>query len=426
MRICVTTQKGEPMKKIRNYIMAMFEVYCREFKLVMKDAGIVLFFTFLPLAYPVIYSLIYNPELVKDVPMVVVDSDRSELSRELVRNLDACDQARVIGYAASLPEARRAMDSHACYAILEIPAGFARKVGRTETSPAVMYCDMSLLLRYRGFLVASTNVMQAMGAEIMTADINRIAPLAETITPTDLLPIDNVSMGNIRNGFDSFIMPGVIILILQQCIILAVGMAGGAKREKSSLIGYNPDNNSRYIFGTMIAQALCYFTILLLPAIYMVHYVPLMFKFPMAGNLLEELAFLLPMALASYGIGFAFQALITEREAVFVSWVVTSIIFLLLSGLIWPRCDMVPFWRWLSSLCPATWGVEGFIKMNANGASLSQVSHEYLMSWIVAVGWWIVAYAAQRWVVRPAIKAVNESSPSPAPTDGTTLEANAN
>lgn len=413
------------MKAIKRYLKAFYDVYCREFKLVLHDAGIILFFTFLPLAYPVIYSLIYNPELVKDVPMVVIDSDRSQVSRELVRNLDACDQARVIGYASDLPEARKAMDSKACFAILEIPEGFGKKIGRGETSPAVMYCDMSLLLRYRGFLVAATNVMQAMGSEIMTQDINRIAPLAETIVTEDLLPINDVSMGNIRNGFDSFIMPGVIILILQQCLILAAGMAGGAKREKPTLIGYNPDNNSRYIFGTMVAQMLCYLTIILLPAIYMIHYVPLIFKFPMAGNFWEELLLIIPLMVGSLGVGFTFQAFVTERESVFVSWVVTSIVFLFLSGLIWPRYAMAPIWRALSDICPATWGVEGFVKMNANGASLSQVSHEYLMSWIVAAGWWIVAYAAQRWVVRPAIRRANSAVTTPS-QDETEISATTN
>ena len=80
----------------------MFAVYCREFKMVTHDVGIILFFMFLPLAYPIIYSLIYNPELVKDVSMVVVDHDRTALSRELVRKMDACDQAHVIGYATDL------------------------------------------------------------------------------------------------------------------------------------------------------------------------------------------------------------------------------------------------------------------------------------------------------------------------------------
>ncbi len=388
---------------MRKALRNMFEVYCREFKLVLHDAGIILFFTFLPLGYPIIYSLIYNPELVKDVALVVVDHDRTPLSRDLARKMDACDQAHVIGYAADLSEARHAMNSHECYAILEIPEGFQRDNGRIQTGNAVLYCDMSLLLRYRGFLVAATNVMEDFSSELMTKKIDEIAPLAETVVGGDLLPIHNVSMGNIRNGFDSFIMPGVLILILQQCIILAVGMAGGAKRESARLVGYNPDNVAPSVLLTMIAQTLCYLTVLILPILFMLHYVPMIFHFPMKGDLVEIFAFVTPMVIASFGVGYTFQSIVMERESVFVLWVVTSVIFLLLSGLIWPLYDMPPVWRALSAICPSTWGVEGFIKMNANGATISQVSGPYINLWLVAAGWWIAGYCSRRWVVRPAM-----------------------
>lgn len=239
--------------------------------------------------------------------------------------------------------------------------------------------------------------MQAMGSELLAEDINALAPLAGTIVTGDLLPIENEPMGNIRGGFDSFIMPGVLILILHQCIVLAVGMIGGARREKSSLTGYNPHNNSRYVMGTMLGKSLCYFTLLIVPSIFMIHYVPMMFRFPMAGDIWQEMAFLLPMSFACFGLGFVFQAFVTERESVFVSWVVTSLIFLLLSGLIWPRYDMPPVWRALSDICPSSWAVEGFVKMNSNGASISQVGHEYLMLWILAVAWNATGYCAQKW-----------------------------
>lgn len=380
----------------------MFDVYCREFKLVTHDVGIMLFFIFLPFVYPIIYSLIYNPELVKEVPLVIVDHDRTPLSRELARKIDACDQAHVIGYAADLNEARHAVNSHKAYGILEIPEGFARKNGRMETANAVLYGEMSLLLRYKGFLIATTNVMQDFSTELMTAKIDDIAPLAETVMSGDPLPIDNISMGNIRSGFDSFIMPGVLILILQQCIILAVGMAGGARHEGARLTGYDPVNSAPSVLLTMIAQTLCYITILIIPVIFMLHFVPLIFRFPMAGNTLEIFAFILPLVLASFGVGFTFQALVTERESVFVLWVVTSLIFLLLSGLIWPLYDMWPAWRALADICPSTWGVEGYIKMNANGASLSQVGIPYRNLWILTAVWWVAGYCARRWVVRPA------------------------
>lgn len=389
--------------KIKKTIRSFFEVYCREFKLVMHDAGIIIFFMFLPLAYPVIYSLIYNPELVKDVPVVVVDHDRTPLSRDLVRNFNACDEAWVVGYAADLKEAQRAMHEKKCYAVLEIPKGFERNVGNNEAGNTVLYCDMGLLLRYRGFVVATANLMEHYSTELLTEKVNLIAPLAETVVSGDLLPINNVSLGNIRNGFDSFIMPGVLILILQQSIVLALGMAGGAKRENPRIVGYNSDNVAPSVFLTMVAQALCYLTILIVPIIFMIHYVPLIFKFPMLGNNLEIFAFILPVVIGSFGLGYALQAFITEREMVFVVWVVTSMLFLLLSGLIWPMYDMEPVWRWLAEIFPSTWGVEGFIKMNSNGASLAQVGNCYRNLWIVAAGWWIVGWCVRKWVVRPAL-----------------------
>lgn len=386
-----------------NIIRQLFDVYCREFKLVIHDLGIVLFFLFLPLAYPVIYSLIYNPEVVRDVKMVVVDNDRSTKSRELVRNLDATQEAWVIGYAADMHEARHAVNNHDCYAILEIPEGFGKKIGRGEQANAALFCEASLLLRYRGFLMATTNVSAAMGAEILTEKINLEVPLAGTIANGDVMPIESISMGNIESGFDSFIMPGVLILILHQCIILAAGMAGGAKRERPELVGYNYVNEEPSVLMTMLGQMLCYITILIVPIIYIVHYVPLMFAFPVAGNLFEMLLFLVPFVLACMGMGFCVQGIVWERESVFVLWVVTSVVFLFLSGLTWPRFAMSPVWKAFGSCIPATWGVEGFIRMNTNGASLSQVRECYVNLWILAAVYMAAAYCVQRWVVRPSV-----------------------
>ena len=83
----------------------------------------------------------------------------------------------------------------------------------------------------------------------------------------------------------------------------------------------------------MLGQMLCYITILILPIIYLVHYIPLMFAFPMAGNFAEIIMFLTPMVIAALGMGFMFQGIVWERESVFVLWVVTSVVFLFLSGL---------------------------------------------------------------------------------------------
>lgn len=408
---------------MNKFFKEYYDVFLREFRLVKNDMGVLIFFLLLPIAYPIAYSLIYNPELVRDVPVVVVDHDRSERSRELVRELDATEGIRTIGYASDLSEGRRAVNEHEVYAILEIPEGFDKKIGRGEQAPAVFYCEMSLLLRYRAILVGATDVMQNMGAQITTERIDRIAPLAETVAGGDLMPVNNIAMGNLESGFDSFIMPGILILILQQSMILAIGMLGGANREHPYRGWFIPGKGRPSIITSMLARTAVYLCIMIVPAIYIVHYVPLMFSFPMAGDILQEFMFIVPMMLSTIFLGFVIQGVVRERESIFVLWVVTSVIFLFLSGLTWPRYAMTGVWKFLSDLVPATWGVEGFIKMNSNGASLSQVSESYSALWILTAAYAVLGYIVQRYVQYPAISraAEAESRNNNTPSDNVVL-----
>ena len=51
-----------------------------ELKAIAKDEGVLLFFILLPIAYPLLYSWIYNNEVVREVPVAIVDDSHSALS----------------------------------------------------------------------------------------------------------------------------------------------------------------------------------------------------------------------------------------------------------------------------------------------------------------------------------------------------------
>lgn len=381
-----------------------FNAFIAQMRVVAHDQGIILFVIFLPLVYPILYSLIYNPELVRDVKTVVVDHDMTSRSRELTRRMNATQGVNVIGYAADINEARHAVNSHKAYAILEIPEGFQRNTTNGEGSEMVLYCEMSLMLRYRSLLMAATDVAMDMGADIRNETIDLTLPLAETVVTGEGYGINAVSMGDITSGFDSFVMPGVIILILHQCIILAVGMAGGARHEYPVELGFNPLARRPHALQKMLGEMLCFFVIAMVAIVWLLYYVPLIFRFPQEGLIWEEIVFIFPMVIACICLGFMLQSVIFQREGVFIVWVATSIVFLFLSGLTWPRFAMSPFWQGVGDIIPATWGVEGFIRMNANGASLAQAGTEYRNLWILAGVYFVMAYALQRWVVRPSVR----------------------
>jgi ABC-2 type transport system permease protein len=46
---------------------------------------------------------------------------------------------------------------------------------------------------------------------------------------------------------------------------------------------------------------------------------------------------------------------------------------------------MPEIWKWISYLFPSTHGIQGYIKINSSGATLSQVRFEYVQLWLQAV-----------------------------------------
>ena len=56
------------------------------------------------------------------------------------------------------------------------------------------------------------------------------------------------------------------------------------------------------------------------------------------------------------------------------------------------------FWRLVGDCIPATWGVEGFIVMNSNGATLAEESHPYAMLWLLAGIYFITAVVMTRYL----------------------------
>ncbi len=381
------------LSDIGHRLVTLFRVWRREFYLVFTDPGVLIFFFGLPIAYPVVYTLIYNPEIVENMPVVVVDNCRSASSRQLVRAIDATQALKVTGYAANLEEAREAWHTKKCYAIIEIPANYDRALNTMHQAMVTTYADMSLLLRYRAMLLAMTDVQVDQTLSITQRRVSDLGLIAESVTDGQL-PVESQSVivGDETQGFASFVMPGLVVLILQQSMILGITMiAGGRAERRRRNRGYDPMAVDASPVTTVIGRTLCYVMIYLPLAYYILHIIPEMFSLPHVTHFMDYMPFILPLLIASAMLGQTVSALVTEREASLLVVVFTSVVFLFLSGLTWPRYAFNGFWLLVSDCIPATWGVEGFIRMTSDGASPADVGHYYKMMWVLSGVYFITA-----------------------------------
>ena len=368
------------------------KVWRREYYLVFHDAGVMLFFFFLTVAYPLVYTFIYNPEIVENIPIAVVDNSRSEESRKLTRMIDATQGIEVWDYATNMEEAHRMENNHEVYGILEIPSDYARRIGRQEQGVVTFYCEMSLLLRYRTCLTALTDVQLAAGADIRQQTLDMIGLPAQEMGG---MPIESeaLMLGDPTQGFASFIMPGVLVLILQQSMLLGITMlAAGIKERRRRNGGIDPESIPAGPLTTIWGKTLCYITLYLPICVYVLDLVPIMFNLPHIGDFREMYLFIFPMLLATAFLGQTSSVFVTERESSMLVIVFTSVVFLFISGLTWPRYAMNSLWTWVGDAIPATWGIEGFIRMNSNGSPLWEQSHPYMMLWLLCAIYMVTAW----------------------------------
>jgi ABC-2 type transport system permease protein len=364
---------------------------------VVKDEGVLIFFIVVPIVYPLLYSWIYNNETVHEVPVCVVDMSNTALSREFVRKCDASPDIRVAYYAQDLDEGKSLVSRQLVKGIYFIPPDFETNILRMKQGIVSVYCDMSLMLTYKAIYQTSMLVSMEMGKQIQTKMSGLYTSREEAISARPL-EYEDVPLFNPKGGYGSFVLPAVLMLILQQTLVLGIGLSAGTTREENPLGALVPVGDKRYesSFAIVFGKALVYFMIYAVMGAWLVAAVPRLFHFPQLATWQSLLTIMLPYTLACIFFGIVVSCLVKYRENVMLIMVFVSVPLLFLTGVSWPQIEIPGFWQGVSCLFPSTFGARAYIRLNSMGGTLSDVLTEYRILWCHVVVYFIVACLVNR------------------------------
>lgn len=364
--------------------MRFFDYIVEEFRTIMKDEGVLLFFIFLPVAYPLLYSWVYNNEVVREVPVVVVDDSHSALSREFIRKFDASPDVSVALRCKDMQEAKDKIGHGEAYGILYFPSDFDMKVGRMEQGHVSVYCDMSYMLTYKAIYQTATNVSSVMGSELQRRMLGKYTDREEEISIKPL-EFEDVPIFNTTGGYGNFILPGVLVLIIQQAMLLGVGMLAGTRREKALREG--PEQQS---LNKLFGRATTYFLLFAVMLAWITLVVPRLFGFVSMVHGWDLLLFFLPYLLACVFFAIVASEMVRYRESVMLVVVFASVPLLFLSGVSWPQSNIPAFWQGVGCIFPSTFAIRGFVRMSSMGALLGDCQTEYVALWIQFVVYFVL------------------------------------
>ena len=367
--------------------------FATEYAGVLRDRGAFGLMVLGPLLYGVLYPQPYLGQLIRGIPIAVVDGDNSDVSRSIVQALDADEATRVALRPGTLGAAQAALDRREVFGILDIPAGTERDVLKGVKARLPAFVDSAYFLLYNRTLQGITEAVGTVSGELATGSARLDGSLYRAAlarnAPVEIL---NQPLFNPTGGYASYVVPAAFVLILQQTLLLGTATLGGVAFERGGFGARRRRGSASAVVGQALAH-LC----LALPgcALYLV-VLPRFYGFSASSHLLDLLVLAVPFIVSVSVLGQFISLSFRRRETAVLLMIAVSLPIFFLVGVAWPPEAIPPVLRLASLALPSTSGIDGLVRLNQMGASFSDVFGDWSRLWILVGIYTALTIAAAR------------------------------
>jgi ABC-2 type transport system permease protein len=356
--------------------------FAAEWRRVLALPGAFILLVLAPLVYGIYYPQPYLNQILRKIPIAVVDSDLSELSRRIVETLDASGAVSVTVRADTYPQARAALDRGDAFAVVGIPPGTERDVLKGTAVHVPIYADATYLFIFRtmasGIGVTINTLSSELAAGGARTDGSLVKAALASASPADVLlqPIFNPV-----GGYASYIVPAAFILILQQLLLTGASLltvvalpqpAGGA-------------------FSVVLCRGVAHLTIFLPALVLYLIVLPRFYGFSTLGQPLQLLALASLFTLATSFMGQAAGAWFKNSETPTLIFLGTSLPQFFLTGFSWPREAIPREVQPVGWIFPSNFAIDGMVRIDQLGASLWEAARDWRGLWALAIIYFTLA-----------------------------------
>lgn len=363
----------------------MRRVFVEELRLILSDGGAMLIIIFAMLIYTTIYSFAYGAEVVECVDIAVVDEDNTPSSRELIQGLRSGPNTRVSYEPQSMAEAKELLYDRKVYGVVLVPHGFERRLLSSEGATISLILDGSHLLLYSKVYEQTVTDALIQGANVEAGYL--VAMGADEITAMGIIQPVKLTRQVLYNpslGYGSFVMPSIVVVIIQQTLLIGVAMV--AMRRQRGVCSTWRDSIKR-----VVAISFVYLLIYSITFVIIMLTIWQIFGFPMNGTVFNITLLMLLYIFASASLAQVVSHLFKHREAPIMTLMWSSVPVLLLAGVSYPREAFSEWLYAIGRLLPSSSAVDGFIRINSMGAPLRDVQTELYTLAILVVLYTAVA-----------------------------------
>lgn len=343
--------------------------------------------------YGLLYNYMYAPNIVTDIPIAIVDNSQSKLSRNFIRWMDATPQAEVYAQAIDYHEAKEWMKDGKIQGILYLPHDFEERVFRGDEAVFSLYVTTDAFLYFEALQEASSRVMLAINDKFRPDEAVFLPPQGLlAVAMAQPVNIEGTALYNFTEGYGSYLIPAVMMIIIFQTLLMVIGMVTGEEYSSKGIRIFAPFGNGWGVSTRIIVgKTFVYCSLYTVFSFFLLGLLPYFFSIPNIGNGLYIILLLIPYLLATSFLGLAASRYFTDSEAPLLMIAFFSVGLIFLSGVSYPLELMPWYWRIAHYIFPAAPGTLAFIKLNSMGASMADIKTEYIVLWIQVIVYFILS-----------------------------------
>jgi ABC-2 type transport system permease protein len=326
---------------------------------------------------------------VKNVPIVVVDGDRSPISRQLIERFSASPRFRIVAEEYHPREVDRHLEKGDAWLAIVIPVGLQAAIERDEAPDQRQIQILADGTDANSSGVALTYANGLIGEFAAALQAERLAQNAGS----------GGIEGRVRVWFNpelvskDFMVPGVLALLLLVITANLSSMAIVRERELGTLeqLNVTPIGRWELILGKLLPYALVGFVDVLLVVSVAVFW----FEVPLKGSLLTLLGGSAAYLLCTLGLGlFVSTVSATQQQAMMTATFFFLVPMVYLSGFIFPIENMPRAIQWVTTIIPLR-----YFLVIVRGVFLKGVGLDVLWPQFAALAGWgvtVLGLAAMR------------------------------
>lgn len=341
----------------------MIRVFYLELKEIKNSFFLFSLLTWIPLVSFILAIAIFHQGVARDLPITIVDNDRSKLSRHIITQINAHPSLHVKEIVQDMKQASKSLRQGDTYAAIYIPNHFEKDVTQKKQALVTAFINTQYLLIGKMINSALSSTISQSATRIdfasnLKADgqqktaLNASVPIKTQITP----------FFNTYQNYFLFLVSALLPTILQILIVISIILSFGKMfKEKKEKLFFKKGQIFTALIGKTLPYTFVYLTWGILSLLYMYGVEPWEFQ----GSFAVVFFAMLLMILAYQGVALSFFTLnFHTTRALSLGALYTAPAFAFL-GITFPASGMPEFAFFWHNLLP----VSHYIKLQISQAS---------------------------------------------------------